>query len=81
MAILARAQHSPAQPRAQHRPAQHSPLEKAAREMVRLREVIEPRPDRTERLLEAHLRLVDALEQRGWLPAPIAQHARRRAEK
>ncbi|ARP73737.1 carbohydrate kinase [Streptomyces pluripotens] len=55
-----------------------APLTTAARDMVRLRTVVEPRPRHTQRLLESHLRLVAALEERGWLPAAVADHARRR---
>ncbi|WP_149181459.1 FGGY family carbohydrate kinase [Streptomyces sp. TRM49041] len=56
-----------------------TPLGAVARDMVRLRAVVEPRPEHTRRLLESHLRLVDALEERGWLPAAVARHSRRRA--
>ncbi|WP_262387324.1 FGGY-family carbohydrate kinase [Streptomyces sp. TRM49041] len=56
-----------------------TPLGAAARDMVRLRTVVEPRPDHTLRLLESHLKLVDALEERGWLPPAVARHARRSA--
>ena len=51
----------------------------AAEEMVRLREVIEPRPERVERFHEAYGRLVGALEDRGWLDSGLAHHARARA--
>ncbi len=44
--------------------------------MVRVREVIEPRPARTERFQEPYLRLVDELARRGWVPEHVAQHAR-----
>lgn len=50
-----------------------------ADEMVRTRAVLEPRPDRAERFVEPYLRLVDELERRGWLRAPLARHARSRA--
>ncbi|WP_267245136.1 FGGY-family carbohydrate kinase [Streptomyces sp. PR69] len=56
------------------------PLSATARDMVRLRTVVEPRPEHTRRLLESHLRLVDALEEHGWLPAAVARHARRRTQ-
>lgn len=49
-----------------------------AGEMVRVREVIEPRRDRAERLLERYARLVGELEQRGWLDSAVADHARAR---
>ncbi|MDI3417598.1 FGGY-family carbohydrate kinase [Streptomyces luteolus] len=55
-------------------------LATAASAMVRLRDIVDPRPDRTERLLGSHLRLVDELHDRGWLPPALAIHARRRAE-
>jgi len=47
--------------------------------MVRTREVIQARAQRAPRLLESYLRLVSELERRGWLTAPLAQHARARA--
>ncbi len=45
-------------------------------EMSRSREVINPCFDYTERYQEQYVRLVDELEHRGWLPSPVAQHAR-----
>ncbi|GGO93996.1 FGGY-family carbohydrate kinase [Wenjunlia tyrosinilytica] len=54
-------------------------LADTARSMVRLREVLDPRPELTPRLLEAHLRLVTELEARGWLPKALAQHSRERS--
>ncbi|WP_461075563.1 FGGY-family carbohydrate kinase [Streptomyces deserti] len=48
--------------------------------MVRIRTVLTPRPDRTARFTEPYARLVDALEARGWLPAPVAAHARTRLD-
>ena len=51
----------------------------AAAEMVRVREVIEPRPDRVERFQEPYARLLGELEERGWLDASVASHARARA--
>jgi hypothetical protein len=48
--------------------------------MVRVREVIEPRPDRTARFREPYLRLVDELARRGWVGAELAAHAKRRAQ-
>ncbi|HWC86104.1 MAG TPA: FGGY family carbohydrate kinase [Solirubrobacteraceae bacterium] len=47
-----------------------------AAEMVHIREVIEPRPDRSARFREPYLRLVDELERRGWLERSVAAHAR-----
>jgi hypothetical protein len=43
--------------------------------MVRVRAVVEPRPDGG-RFAEPYLRFVDELERRGWLPAPTARHAK-----
>jgi len=51
----------------------------AAAEMVRVREVIEPRPDRVERFQEPYARLLGELEERGWLDPSVASHARARA--
>jgi D-ribulokinase len=51
----------------------------AAAEMVRVREVIEPRRDRVERFREPYARLLGELEERGWLDASVAGHARARA--
>jgi sugar (pentulose or hexulose) kinase len=51
----------------------------AARTMVRVREVIEPRRDRCERFRAPYVRLVDELERRGWLERAVAEHARARA--
>jgi D-ribulokinase len=47
--------------------------------MVRIREVIDPRPDHAGRFREAYLRLVDELARRGWVASNVAQHAHRRA--
>jgi sugar (pentulose or hexulose) kinase len=47
--------------------------------MVRIREVIDPRPDRVARFREPYLRLVDELARRGWVAPGVAQHAYRRA--
>jgi hypothetical protein len=44
--------------------------------MVQVREVIAPRTDRVERFHEPYLRLVGELEDRGWLDASVADHAR-----
>jgi len=49
-----------------------------ADQMVRIRTVLEPRRSRTARFVEPYARLVDELESRGWLPAPVATHTRRR---
>jgi sugar (pentulose or hexulose) kinase len=50
-----------------------------AASMVRVREVIEPRPDRAGRFRAPYLRLVDELVRRGWVASAVAQHAHRRA--
>jgi hypothetical protein len=50
-----------------------------AAQMCHTQAVIEPRPERTERLAEPYLRLVAELEGRGWLPSRLARHARERA--
>ncbi|MFG3702632.1 FGGY-family carbohydrate kinase [Micromonospora sp. NPDC047620] len=51
----------------------------AAADMVRVRAVIEPRAGSSGRFLPGYLRLVEMLEQRGWLPPETATHARKRA--
>jgi sugar (pentulose or hexulose) kinase len=43
--------------------------------MVRTREVLEPRPDRVGHFAARYLRLVGELERRGWVGAPLADHA------
>jgi sugar (pentulose or hexulose) kinase len=53
-------------------------LADVAERMVRVRTVLQPRADRTARFTEPYARLVDELEGRGWLPAPVAAHARTR---
>lgn len=59
-------------------------LRAAAAEMVERVAVVEPRRDTAGRPAEDHVvgyrRLVDELEGRGWLPADLAAHARRRSE-
>jgi len=47
--------------------------------MVRIREVIDPRPGHVGRFRETYLRLVDELVLRGWMTRAVAQHAHRRA--
>ncbi|XAS67685.1 FGGY family carbohydrate kinase [Micrococcaceae bacterium Sec5.7] len=49
-----------------------------AAEMVRMRRIIEPRNGSAGRYDAAYLDLVGELEQRGWLPAAVASHARER---
>ncbi|MER5496639.1 MULTISPECIES: FGGY-family carbohydrate kinase [unclassified Streptomyces] len=55
-------------------------LHRAAARMVRLRHVLRPHPTRTAWYTEPYLTLVDELERRGWLPGPVAAHARTRTE-
>ncbi|QHY95498.1 Xylulose kinase [Streptomyces sp. S4.7] len=55
-------------------------LADAAERMVGLSHVLRPDPARTARFLPPYLSMVDELEQRGWLPAPVAAHARTRAD-
>lgn len=59
--------------------ARNHRVAEVATTMSRTREVIEPRRDHMERFREPYVRLIDELEQRAWLPAPLAAHARRRA--
>jgi sugar (pentulose or hexulose) kinase len=47
--------------------------------MVRIREVIDPRPDLARRFHEPYLRLIDELARRCWVDPALAQHAYRRA--
>ena len=49
--------------------------------MVRIREVIDPRPHRAGRFREPYLRLVDELARRGWVAATLAQHAHRKGPR
>lgn len=58
--------------------SQGRPIRDVAREMVRISEVIDPRPDRSARSHEFYLRFVDELTLRGWLDPHTAEHARRR---
>ncbi|MFE2036979.1 FGGY-family carbohydrate kinase [Streptomyces scopuliridis] len=48
----------------------------AARRMVRIRTILEPRPEAGRRFEEPFATLVDALERRGWLPSDMATYAR-----
>ncbi|MEU0588845.1 FGGY family carbohydrate kinase [Streptomyces sp. NPDC006132] len=50
-------------------------LADTAARMVRVRTVLDPRPGRTAAFAEPYARLVRALRERGWLPAPVAEHA------
>lgn len=54
-------------------------LHDVAKRMVRIREVIDPRPDRIPRFHEPYLRLVEELARRGWLQSTVTEHAMRRA--
>ena len=56
-------------------------LADVAERMVRIRTLVEPRPGRTAVFAEPYARLVDALRDRGWLPAPVAAHARGRLSR
>ncbi len=51
----------------------------AAGPIVRIREVIDPRADRSARFREPYLLLIDELARRGWVAPAVADHARRRA--
>lgn len=48
----------------------------AARRMVRIRTILEPRPEAGRRFDGPFVTLVDALERRGWLPSDTATYAR-----
>jgi hypothetical protein len=52
-----------------------------AAEMVRIRVTIDPRAGSAGRFDAAYLRLVDELEGRGWLGAPLAAYARERTRR
>ena len=56
-------------------------LADVAHEMVRMREVIEPRESRSGWFAERYVRLVGELEGRGWLDPAVADHARGRASR
>ncbi|MCS0606382.1 FGGY-family carbohydrate kinase [Streptomyces sp. LP11] len=56
-------------------------LADVAEHMARPGTTIHPRPDRTARFAEPYARLVGELESRGWLPGPVAKHARDRLEE
>lgn len=53
-------------------------LAEVADRMVRIRTLLEPCASRTARFTGPYARLVDELETRGWLPTPVAAHARTR---
>ncbi len=52
-----------------------------AKEMVRIREVVDPRPDVVARMREPYLRLVRELSSRGWVQSALASHAELRVAK
>ena len=54
------------------------PISHVAKEMVRICEVIDPRPDRIARFHEPYLRLVEELARRGWVQPALVGHAMRR---
>lgn len=56
-------------------------LAETAGRMVRVRAVVEPRPDRTAAFADPYARLVEALHERGWLPGPVAAHAQGRLNR
>ncbi|WP_405582714.1 FGGY-family carbohydrate kinase [Streptomyces sp. NBC_01092] len=55
-------------------------LAEVASGMVRIGTTVEPRPERTARFAESYARLVEELTARGWLPPPVAAHAKTRLE-
>ncbi|MFI8833206.1 FGGY-family carbohydrate kinase [Streptomyces afghaniensis] len=55
--------------------AEAGSLADVAERMVRVRTVLEPRPDRTAAFAGPYARLVHALRERGWLSAAVAGHA------
>jgi len=54
-------------------------ISEIAKEMVRIREVIDPRHDAMARFREPFLRLIEELARRGWVPSALVEHGRRRA--
>lgn len=54
------------------------PLPEIATHMVRITTHLEPHPTRTALFTEPYTRLIDELTARGWLPTPVAAHARAR---
>jgi D-ribulokinase len=46
-------------------------LDDVARQMVRIREIIEPRPNRLGYFRESYMKLVEELARRGWLPPAL----------
>jgi len=54
-------------------------LVEVTRQMVRIREAIDPRPDRTARFHEPYLKLVEELARRGWVQPALLRHANERS--
>lgn len=54
------------------------PMPEVAAGMVTVRATLDPRPSHLARFDDGYLGLVDELERRGWLPTPVAAHARER---
>ena len=57
------------------------PVGDVADEMVRMREVVEPRPGAIGRFGEPYLQFVGALQHRGWLADGLAAHAHERTKQ
>ncbi len=55
-------------------------IHETAKQMIRIREVLEPRTGRVARLRELYLRLVEELARRGWLQPGLLRHAMRRSQ-
>ncbi len=55
-------------------------ISEVAKQMIRIREVIDPQSHRIARLHELYLQLVEELKRRNWLPSRVAAHATRRAQ-
>jgi D-ribulokinase len=55
-------------------------ISEVAREMVRIREVVAPRPDHAARFREPYLRLVEELARRGWVQPHLREHAEKRVQ-
>ena len=54
-------------------------LHETAKQMVHIREVIDPRADRAARLRHLYLRFVEELARRGWLQPMLLHHVKQRA--
>jgi sugar (pentulose or hexulose) kinase len=59
--------------------AQERPLAEVAASMVAVEREFEPRADRIERFRGPYVAFLEELQNRGWLDAAVADHARRRA--